>query len=290
MSKFAVLTLLLVVAYVRAYGWKPLSPEEKAEMQFITSAVPDPAKIDIPENFDWRNVNGTNYVPPVRNQHIPVYCGSCWAFAATNVLSARFNIAQKGAWPSNLLSVQSVINCGHAGSCHGGNDIPVYRYAKEKGIVHESCNNYQAKDQECTPFNYCGTCDPSGKCFALENPKVWKVSQYGSVSGADKMKAEIYERGPISCAIYASDELERWIAKDEEDIFSQHNYFPRLNHAISVLGFGTRASDGAPYWIVLNSWGTSFGGVQQGIFRLDARSGYDLGITQDCGWATVQLD
>mmetsp|Transcript_10779 Transcript_10779/g.40318 ORF Transcript_10779/g.40318 Transcript_10779/m.40318 type:complete len:270 (-) Transcript_10779:157-966(-) len=266
-----------------------MSPEEKAKNQIITSPVPDPNTMDIPDSFDWRNVNGTNYLPPVRNQHIPVYCGSCWAFAATNVIASRFNIAQKGTWPSNMLSVQTVLDCAGAGSCHGGQEIGVYRYARDKGITHESCNNYQAKDQQCTPFNFCGTCDPSGKCFALENPKLWKVSQYGSVSGADKMKAEIVARGPISCAIYASDELERWIAKDDEDIFSQHNYFPSLNHAITVVGYGTRSSDGRPFYLVLNSWGSEFAGVQQGIFRLDARSGYDLGVTQDCSWAVPDL-
>lgn len=33
----------------------------------------------------------------------------------------------------------------------------------------------------------------------------------------------------------------------------------QLNHAILVVGYGTDASTGVPYWLVKNSWGTSWG-------------------------------
>lgn len=66
---------------------------------------------DIPDNFWWGNVNNTNFLTYQRNQHIPIYCGSCWAFSATSALSDRIKIARKAQWPDVNLSPQVLISC-----------------------------------------------------------------------------------------------------------------------------------------------------------------------------------
>lgn len=138
-----------------------------------------------------------------------------------------------------------MINCQAGGSCNGGIASSVYAFAKAHGIPEENCQNYLAKNPEhfsCSDIQKCQNCAPPkgkhpgevGNCWATPKYPVWKVTEHGLVSGASRMKAEIFARGPISCGIDATAKLEAY----NGGIFSEAKLLPITNHEVAVVGWG----------------------------------------------------
>ncbi|RLN96924.1 hypothetical protein BBJ28_00003383 [Nothophytophthora sp. Chile5] len=246
---------------------------------------------DLPKGWDWRNINGKNYVTWDKNQHIPHYCGSCWAQGTTSALQALLVLTDMmrcvvATWPEIALAPQVLINCHAGGTCNGGNPGLVYEYAHSHGIPDQTCQAYQAKNLQCDHFAICETCWPSntsftpGVCEPVKKFKKYYVSEYGSVSGADRMKAEIYKRGPIGCGVHATAKFEAYTG----GIYSEHVMFPMINHEISVAGWGYDEESDTEYWIGRNSyWG------ENGWFKM-AMHHNNLGIEQDCDWGVPIAD
>jgi cathepsin X len=256
-------------------------------LEYVTE--PEPYKTmnpaDIPTNWDWRNVNGTNFVTKDLNQHIPEYCGSCWAHGAMSSLSDRIKILRKTAWPDYNLAIQYILNCGTstAGSCNGGSATGAFQFARDKGIPADTCLQYEARDLACTPENTCRDCKgpyKNGTCWAVKEGQFKRifVDQYATVLGVTNIMAEIYSRGPVAAGI---------------DATALHNYTggilmattpAHINHIVSLVGYGT--DNGVDYWIGRNSWGVYWG--EQGWFRL-VRGKNALGIEQMVSWAVPKV-
>jgi len=249
-----------------------------------------------PDSFTWCDNNGVNYCTMSRNQHIPHYCGSCWAFGTTSALADRIKIARKGKGNDINLSVQHMLNCGTAGSCNGGSIDGPYQWIQDiseqtgTGISYETSQPYLACssdssegfcdqiDVTCKAINVARTCgsfsSEGGSCTGLSKYPNATVTDYGSISGKDAMMKEIYNRGPISCGINAVPILnyEGGIVVDDSE---------GIDHVISVVGWGTDADKGF-YWIVRNSWGEFWG--EMGYVRVSTGS---LSLEEQCSWAVV---
>jgi hypothetical protein len=68
------------------------------------------------------------------------------------------------------------------------------------------------------------------QCSPVDQYPAYWVGDYGGVSGADKMKAEIYARGPIGCGMDVTSEFEKYTG----GIFSQEKFLILINHEVSV--------------------------------------------------------
>jgi len=105
MKSFAAVALLSV----SAFALRRVDPEQPCHRRSITrpkEVIKEPlTPVDsLPNVWEWNNISDVSYITNVRNQHVPQYCGSCWAHAATSALSDRIKIARNGAWPDVNIS------------------------------------------------------------------------------------------------------------------------------------------------------------------------------------------
>lgn len=113
-------------------------------------------------------------------------------------------------------------------------------------------------DTTCSKINTCRTCDHSGNCYALDIFPNATIAEYGTYSYytggfgavAQKIKAEIYARGPVAAGVNA----EPLVDYDGEIVYDSHFWNMMVNHVVSIVGWDTDPATGEEYWIVRNSW------------------------------------
>jgi cathepsin X len=302
MNKAAIVALvacLLLAAEARRFNEVKIMPKHTKKGDFHSPLPSTYVDVNaLPPSWDWGNMNGEDYVTKSLNQHIPQYCGSCWAHGALSSLADRIKIARKKSasdFGDINLAIQYILNCASdtAGSCHGGSASGTFQFIKDQGYVpYDTCLQYAACSSEsqeglcphgdwtCTAMNTCRTCstftDNGGTCSGLDTFPNATVAEWGNIQGEANMMAEIYARGPIACGVDAVPLLNY----TGGIVNAPGN--KEIDHIISVTGWGT-AADGTKFWIVRNSWGQYWG--EMGYFRV--LRGVDmLGIEDMCSWAT----
>jgi len=260
---------------------------------------------DLPESFSWGDVDGKSYLTKSLNQHIPQYCGSCWAHGALSSLADRIKVARNATGDEINLSIQFILNCAThtAGSCHGGSHTGVFDFIHKHGFVpYDTCQPYLACSSEstegfcphvdttCSAINTCKTCDTfggmGGKCTEIDIMPNATVAEYGTYSFlrnpsgiVHQLQSEIYARGPVATGVNA-EPIVQYTGGRVDDTKLWHML---VNHIVSIVGWETDSETGNVYWIVRNSWGQYWG--ELGYFRILAGHN-SLGIELEVAWAT----
>ncbi|KAF9683663.1 hypothetical protein SADUNF_Sadunf04G0037200 [Salix dunnii] len=212
----------------------------------------------MPPSMDWRKAGA---VTPVKDQGT---CGCCWAFSAVAAVEGIIKL-KTGKLIS--LSEQELVDCDVEGSdqgCGGGLMDNAFQFlTRNGGLTSEANYPYQGVD---------GTC--KSKKTALSNDA--KITGYEDVPvNNEKALLQAVAKQPVSVAVdgggYDFQFYKSGVFKGDCGTY--------LNHAVTAIGYGA-SSDGTAYWLVKNSWGTSWG--ESGYMRMQRGAGAREGL---CGVA-----
>jgi cathepsin L len=215
-----------------------LTPSE-FQAQYLTGLDATIADLDtLPESevaappandIDWRSKGAVN---KIKNQG---QCGSCWAFSAIGMVEGWSAVTGGTLYD---LSEQQLVDCagsfGNQG-CNGGwHDKAVDYLASTAGSCIQTDYPYTART---------GTCKKT--CTA-------KVKPNASAMGTTEQQLMTnLQSWPVGVAVDASGGFQSY----HSGVFSGP-CGTQLNHAILAVGY---VSSPSPYWIVRNSWGTTWG-------------------------------
>ena len=302
------LLLFLLIHHVSSFipCHKPRSPHIPQNYIVNKNSIPAikyPNINDLASSLDWRWHNNHRWTTWTRNQHIPNYCGACWAMASTSAFSDRLMILihdnnnnnnnstnSSSLRPEWSVSPQVLLDCEMEDSgCHGGNPNHVYNYIVNNGIPDDTCHQYNATGHDtgdtCDQKAICSTCPPHnhGECIVQASYRLWFAKEYGHVAGVENITRALQD-GPIACSMAVTDEFEQYKGFD---IFNDTTGDETLEHDISLVGYGTDAEKGVDYWIGRNSWGTYWG--NEGYFRI-IKGSNNLGIEKACVWVVPEIE
>ncbi len=188
----------------------------------------------LPSTTDWRQKGA---VTSVKDQG---QCGSCWTFSATG--------AVEGAWAISKnqlinLSEQELVDCAQGrdyGShgCSGGMMDGAFKYIKEYGQCSDASYPYTAKEGDCQ------NCNPVAHIMGCTD-----VTPNDQLS----LKAAVAQQ-PVSIAIEADTV---YFQSYKSGVLDSVKCGQNLDHGVLIVGYGEE--NGLKYWLVKNSWSTSWG-------------------------------
>jgi len=118
-----------------------------------TSHLCEPNGSNLPDSFNWANVDGKNFLTPTRNQGDTQLC---WAYAAVGAVEAKYNIERNITGNNIDLSEASIGMCMYGGFYTGGFPEEALEYMRgESGVVEQTCIQATGNQNACVE-----TCEP----------------------------------------------------------------------------------------------------------------------------------
>lgn len=220
---------------------------------------------DGPAALDWRNASGQNWVDPPLKQG---RCGSCYAIAAMQMLSARRRIAAGDA-KLEAFSVAFPLLCGeYTEGCYGGYPYLAAKWGEDVGLLPERCMPY-AEEGACA-----ATCDAGERV---------RAANHRYIRGGEAAIVEALRQGPLAVSFRSDPALQGYATGlwspppigDDDDAGSDGFVIP--THSALLVGYGEDAQEG-PYWILQNAWGSDWG--EGGSFRIGRQAARERGLEE----------
>jgi cathepsin L len=205
--------------------------------------------------FDWR----ANSWPVVKDPQDQGDCGSDWAFAAISSIESVDAVKTGTLIP---FSVQNLIDCDSLDrGCDGGSIIKAFEYISDYQSIHVM------KESD---YPYTGV---EGSCKFDRSKSVYALSGYTAITTEADIVKLVLQLGPAGVTIDgALPSFQLYASGIYNDAGCSSN---SVNHALGIVGWGTES--GTDYWILKNSWGTSWG--EGGYIRLLKNGQNFCGIT-----------
>jgi len=201
----------------------------------------------LPAVFNGLDAWPSGCVHPIRDQG---NCGSCWAFSVSETLSDRGCIVTN-MQENVVLSPEALVACDYmawagANGCAGGYLVPAWSYCEYTGEVTDDCFPYVSGNgavPKCPT-----TCTNGARPYPYYAVKGSTVT-LGNVAN---IQNSLNAYGPVSACFTVYQDFVNYVS----GVYI-HTYGSNLGgHCIKIVGYNTASNP--PYWIVANSWGTSW--------------------------------